>query len=88
MFGTADEDVYGKGVLRNGQNVILVDLNDLNGITTKLLELLEDVRKRDSIGQQARQTISDNFSWESVCKQTLDVYASVMEKKMKGNHKL
>lgn len=80
VFGTADEDVYGKGVLRNGQNVMLVNLNNLKDITSKLLELLENNRKRDAIGEQARQAISDHFSWESVCKQTLDVYASVMEK--------
>ncbi|GAB1471007.1 hypothetical protein MASR2M66_18850 [Chloroflexota bacterium] len=82
VFGTADEDVYGKGVLRNGQNVILVNLNDLNDIASKLLEFLGDIKKRDTIGQKARQTISDNFSWDRVCEKTIQAYKSVIDKKI------
>jgi len=80
VVGTANEDVYGKGVLKNGYNVILVNLTNIDNITSSVLNLLEDNEKRITIGRHARETISAHFSWESVCKQTVEAYESVIEK--------
>jgi glycosyltransferase involved in cell wall biosynthesis len=85
VVGTADEDVYGKGVLVNNANVILVNLASLGDLASRISELLENHPKRAAIGAQARNTIADHFSWESVCKQTLAVYECVIEKKLKGH---
>jgi 1,2-diacylglycerol 3-alpha-glucosyltransferase len=85
VVGTADEDVYGKGVLVNGINVVLVNLADKDKITSLVSNLLEDSEKRIEIGKHARQAIIDHFSWDSVCKQTIEAYESVMEEKLIGN---
>jgi glycosyltransferase involved in cell wall biosynthesis len=85
VVGTADEDVYGKGVLNNGYNVILVSLANKDNITTLVSDLLEDKERRNTIGRRARETINAHFSWDSVCKQTVEAYESVIEKKLRGN---
>jgi glycosyltransferase involved in cell wall biosynthesis len=74
VVGTADEDVYGKGVLRNGENVIIVDLQYPSSIAETINEILADADKRRLIGGRARQTIIDHFSWDSICNRTLKVY--------------
>lgn len=84
VVGTADEDVYGKGVLDNDHNVILVNLTNLENIKLRITDLLENEQKRSAIGIQAQKTIVNHFSWASVCKQTLAAYDCVMEKKAKG----
>ncbi len=84
VVGTADEDVYGKGVLANNRNVILVNLASLENLALRISDLLENEQKRAAIGAQAQKTIAEHFSWDSVCKQTLAAYECVIEKKAKG----
>lgn len=84
VVGTADEDVYGKGVLSNGHNVILVNLANVGNIVARISDLLADPLQRAAIGACARKTIADHFSWDSVCSQTAAAYECVIEKKMKG----
>lgn len=84
VVGTADEDVYGKGVLANNRNVILVNLASLENLALRISDLLENEQKRAAIGAQAQKTIVEHFSWDSVCKQTLAAYECVIEKKAKG----
>jgi glycosyltransferase involved in cell wall biosynthesis len=83
VVGTADEDVYGKGVLNNDRNVILVNLASLDNLALRICSLLDDDQKRFAIGRQAQKTIVDHFSWDSVCQQTLAAYECVIEKKAK-----
>jgi len=85
VIGTADEDVYGKGVLKNNENVILVRLTNLDKLASRISDLLDDNQKRAAIGARARNAITDHFSWDSVCRQTLSAYECVIEKKMKGH---
>jgi len=80
VFGTADKDVYGEGVLRDGKNVILVNLNDLADLEKRLIDLLQNESQRVAIGQQAQNTIINNFSWESVCEQTTEAYQRAIQK--------
>ena len=84
VVGTADEDVYGKGVLKNNENVILVSLTSLEKLASRISDLLEDDQRRAAIGSRARTTIADHFSWDSVCRQTLRAYECAIEKKLKG----
>ena len=84
VVGTADEDVYGKDVLRNGENVIIVDLKFPAAIAQTIIEILADADKRQRIGKQACQTIIDHFSWDSICDRTLKVY----EETIRNNRRL
>jgi 1,2-diacylglycerol 3-alpha-glucosyltransferase len=80
VFGTADEDVYGKGVLKNNTNVILVDPPDPNTVAAKIISLLKDPQRTRMIGDEAKITIRKHFSWDSVCERTLQVYREAIEK--------
>ncbi len=85
VIGTADEDVYGKGVLDHNENVILINLSNLGNLASQIIDLLENRQKRNEIGARARNTITGHFSWDSVCRQTLEAYGCVLEKKTRGH---
>lgn len=81
VIGTADENVYGEGVLRNKDNVILVEPGNPGQLAQTIVDLLSDRERRRAIGERARQTIQEHFSWDSVCSRTLDVYGEVLRKR-------
>jgi glycosyltransferase involved in cell wall biosynthesis len=76
----ANPDTYGPGVLRDGDNIVLVDRGNPEALAAKLVELLGDPELRARIGERARQTIEEHFSWDVVCRTTTDVYRDVMER--------
>lgn len=43
--------------------------------------LLKDPRKRAEMGRQGRQEVVRNFTWQSIARQTMEVYGSVLEGK-------
>jgi glycosyltransferase involved in cell wall biosynthesis len=80
VIGTANENVYGAGVLRNGRNVILIEPDNPTKLAQTLIDLIENEPKRKQIGERARQTIQDFFSWDRVCAQTIQVYQEAVRK--------
>lgn len=74
VVAAASEDNYGVGVLKNGENVILVKPGDPEGLAQRIIELFRDEQERTAIGKRARQTVKDNFSWDGVRAQTVKVY--------------
>jgi 1,2-diacylglycerol 3-alpha-glucosyltransferase len=81
VLAAANPDTYGKGVLIHGENVVIVKPNNPDELASTIIDLLHDDVRRSAIGKQARQTILNHFSWESVCEQTVRVYESVIQKK-------
>jgi glycosyltransferase involved in cell wall biosynthesis len=67
--------------LRNNENVILVELDDLSKLAKQLIDILENEPQRQAIGQRASQAIRNHFSWDSVCRQTLQVYQAAIQKR-------
>jgi glycosyltransferase involved in cell wall biosynthesis len=78
VLAAANPDTYGVGILRDGENIVIVKPGQPHELAKTIIELLQNKSRCSSIGERARQTVIDHFSWESVCNQTLDVYASVM----------
>ena len=74
----ANQDTYGKGILRNGENVILVDQGRPDKLAETIIGLLHDDSRRSHIAEQAKQTIRQHFSWDSVCSRTIKVYEEVL----------
>jgi 1,2-diacylglycerol 3-alpha-glucosyltransferase len=74
VLNTADENIYGEGVLTDGQNYLQVRLNEPEKTAQKVLVLLDDPAECTRIGQAARQTIEENFSWPQVVSRTMDIY--------------
>jgi glycosyltransferase involved in cell wall biosynthesis len=80
VLAAANLDTYGKGTLANGENIVIVNPDKPEELAKIILDLLHDDSRRSRIGGCARQTILDHFSWDSVCKQTIQVYESVIKK--------
>jgi len=76
----ANQDTYGKGILRNGENVILVDQGRPDKLAETIIGLLNDDNRRRQIAERAKQTIRQHFSWDSVCSRTINVYEEVLRK--------
>lgn len=78
VLAAANENTYGAGVLEAGENVVLVDPGNPCQLAQTIVELLSDNEKCRAIGQRARQTIQEHFSWDSVCSRTLDTYREAL----------
>jgi 1,2-diacylglycerol 3-alpha-glucosyltransferase len=81
VLAAANPDTYGVGILKNCENIIIVEPNHPKELAKTIIGLLQDKSRCAAIGARARQTVLEHFSWDSVCAQTLQVYASVSEKK-------
>jgi glycosyltransferase involved in cell wall biosynthesis len=70
----ASEATYGRCVLNNGQNVLLVDSTEPKKISEIILKIFNDDRFKQTIGQSAMKTIEQNFSWHKIASDTISVY--------------
>ena len=79
LLALANPDTYGKGLLKDGENFVMVyPLNPTN-LAELIIDVLQDDEKRKTIGENARKTIEEHFSWESVCSKTLAIYEQAIE---------
>jgi len=78
ILAAAYEGTYGPGVLRNGENIVLVEPGHPQELGRTLVGLLSDDAKREAIGRRAAQTIEEHCSWERVSSRTLETYRQVL----------
>jgi starch synthase len=78
VVAAASEDSYGPGVLKNGENVVLVS-RDPADVARRIVELLGDTDRRAAIGGRAAETIRNHFSWDAVCERTIAAYRGAIE---------
>lgn len=76
----ANQDTYGKGILSNGENIVLVERGNPKTLAETIVRLLTDSNRCRTIAERARQTIQEHFTWDSVCSRTIDVYKEVLRK--------
>jgi glycosyltransferase involved in cell wall biosynthesis len=72
--GTGAEDIA-----RAGGGALLVRPGDSSALVRTLDELLRDDARRERLGEEARRTVAERFSWETGGKLTVDIYRSVVE---------
>lgn len=77
LVTNAPENIYGEGVLRNDENVVLINPADANALFAKLSEMLADEDKRWRIGAFAKRTAEEHFSWQVVGGRMLEIYRSI-----------
>jgi 1,2-diacylglycerol 3-alpha-glucosyltransferase len=75
----ANENTYGPGVLRNGENAVFVDPRQPQEMTRTIIELLGDKDRRDRIGAAARRFVLEHLSWEVISAQTVDLYRTALQ---------
>lgn len=78
ILAAANPDTYGRDILQHEKNIVIVQPNQPETLANTIIDLLNDEARRVHIGEQARRTIEENFSWEKVCELTLDVYAKTI----------
>jgi glycosyltransferase involved in cell wall biosynthesis len=57
-----------------GGGIELVDAEDVTGLARRIDELLSDPRRLRALGQRARATVAEQFTWERCAEQTLAGY--------------
>lgn len=68
--------IKGSGVLtlvQDGENGFLVEPGDQDGLVEKIIELLQDRKKRKRMGAAGRKSV-EPFDWKTVAERVLDVY--------------
>ena len=78
VLAAANPDTYGKGILINDKNILIVESGKPETLAQKIIDLLYTPERCELIGKNASQTIRDHFSWDSVCKKTIQAYESVI----------
>ena len=59
--------------LVDNENAILVDLEP-ELIANAIIELYEDKEKMKKLGENARRTVEENFTWEKICDEYIKLY--------------
>jgi glycosyltransferase involved in cell wall biosynthesis len=70
--GTGSEDIA-----RAGEGALLVRAGDVPRLTAVLDRLLGDPAERERLGEAARRTVAEHFTWERCGEATVAVYESV-----------
>ena len=76
VINTADEDIYGKGVLQDGENYIKITSGNPEQVADVIIDLFNDQKKRQAISKNARLTIQKHFSWENISRMTTWIQVS------------
>lgn len=77
LVTNAHEDVYGAGVFRDGENVILIDPSDPHALFESMVNILSDAKKRHAIGANSKRTARECFSWDAVYGRMTEAYFSI-----------
>lgn len=79
VMAAANSDTYGPELLRDGENFVLVKTGQPQALAQQIITLLDNTVMRERIGEQARTTIQDHFSWDNVCGKTTALYRQVID---------
>ena len=63
-----------KDVLEDGKNGVIVNVNDVNFLAEKILDLLDNSEKRSNLGKNARQLVVNKFTLEKELEANLNIY--------------
>ncbi len=62
-------------VITPGVDGLLVDPTDIEALSTAILELLANRKRRETMGRKARERVMAEFSWEKVAQRVWEVYS-------------
>ena len=66
------------GTIRDGQTGFLVPSGLVDPLAERLVEVLQDTQRAESIGAAARQSVERDFSWPRTVERTIQVYREVL----------
>ncbi len=79
VLAAANVDTYGKGVLRHNENVVIVEPDKPKELAETIIGLLRDRDRRERIGNNAKRTIEEHFSWQKVAEKHSELYSSLIQ---------
>lgn len=81
VVSSIGSDDMGKGMLKPGENIMLIDRGSHTSIADAIIRLLRDADLRHRIGENGRKMIEDHFSWNSVVDRMEVAYQKMMHKR-------
>lgn len=79
VFGVFDENAYGPGVLKHGENIFILPWGKAEQATEAVIrELWGNPEKAVHIGQAAKEIARKTFSWETVTQQHMSLFTSLI----------
>lgn len=64
--------------IEDGKTGLLVNQNDLNDLTEKILFLYENKDKRELMGQQGHERVIEDFNWDKLVNEYLNIFQSLL----------
>ena len=65
-------------LIEDGETGLLVSPGDVEHLSKVLIELINDPIMRAKLGEQARQKVVENYSWDQVARNLENLYAQVI----------
>jgi len=78
VITNAPESIYGPGVIKNGENIILIDRDSVDQIASAMIRLLDDPNLRARIGHGGKQFVQSCLSWDRSAALTEEVYKEII----------
>ena len=66
-------------VIRDGENGVLVQVEDVVGLAQAVLAVVENAAWREKLGEEARQTVETRYSLTAVADQYMRLYESLLD---------
>ncbi|PZF72393.1 glycosyltransferase family 4 protein [Taibaiella soli] len=76
----------GPELITNGENGLLIDPDDVQGIADAIIRLLEDGSERKKIAINGKRRIEEAFLIQNIAQKNLDFYRKVIQKKNRNNY--
>jgi glycosyltransferase involved in cell wall biosynthesis len=68
-------------LIEDGRNGYLVPPRDTEALLARVIDLIEDPKKRQKMGLAARQTVVEHFSWEEHTRQLIEIYHIIQSRR-------
>jgi phosphatidylinositol alpha-1,6-mannosyltransferase len=78
VLTVSNEDTFGRGVLENGRDIVLVDMHHPGNIERQIIDLFSNPDRIQRIGTAAQALAEERFAWPKVAAQTAGIYSSVL----------
>jgi len=74
----APDDLYGPGVVKDGENIVLVDENNVEEIAKQIVRLLGNEELRERIGRNGKHFVASYLSWDICAEKTEKLYEELL----------
>jgi glycosyltransferase involved in cell wall biosynthesis len=65
-------------MIQHNQTGVLIDYGNEEQIAKELVDLLQDSKRREQLGQAAQEMVETEYSWKAIAHKTLECYQSVV----------